>query len=93
MVAINKHGNNSRALHFLKITFRKLGVPIPCEKLRKASLWDWFTPHADLKPNYIHAQQLGTTIKKTKYNMSLLEEYPKLQDTFVTMLQKMKEAS
>jgi len=63
-------------LHFLKTTYRKPGVPSLYEKLGKASLWDWFTPHSDLKPNYICAQQLETTIKKTKYNMLVLEEYP-----------------
>jgi hypothetical protein len=66
-------------------------IPSPYEKLGRASLWDWFTPHNDLKPNYIHAQQLGTAIKKTKYNMLVLEEYPMLQNTLVTMLQKMRK--
>jgi hypothetical protein len=51
MAIVKKHGNNSQALHFLKIAYRKLRVPSPCEKLVKASLWDWFTPHGDLKPN------------------------------------------
>jgi hypothetical protein len=78
MATINKHGNNSQAMHFLKTTYRKSRVSSPYEKLRKASLWDWFTLHGDLKSNYIHAQQLGTAIKKTKYNMLVLEEYPKL---------------
>jgi len=76
MAIIKKHGNNSRALHFLKIAYMKPRVPNPYEKLGRPSLWDWFTPHGDLKPNYIHAQQLGTAIKKTKYNMLVLEEYP-----------------
>jgi len=43
----------------------------------RASLWDWFTPHGDIKPNYIHAH-LGIAIKKTKYNMLVLEKYSKL---------------
>jgi hypothetical protein len=90
MAVVKKHGNNFRALHFLKIAYRNLGVPSPCEKLRNASLWGWFTPHGDLKPNYIHAQQLGTAIKKTKYNMLVLEKYPKFRNTLVTMLHKMK---
>jgi hypothetical protein len=76
MVVVKKHGNNFRALHFLKTTYRKPRIPSPYEKLGKPSLWDWFTPHSDLQPNYICAQQLGTTIKKTKYNMLVLEEYP-----------------
>jgi hypothetical protein len=62
MVTVKKHGNNFWALYFLKTTYKKLRVLSLYQKLRKASLWDWFTPHSDLKPNYICGQQLGTAI-------------------------------
>lgn len=42
------------------------------EKL-KASLWDWFSPQCNLKPNYIHAKQLGTMVKKNFKNMPILK--------------------
>jgi hypothetical protein len=54
---------------------KKEKIPSSYEKLVRACLWDWFTPHGDLKSNYILAQ-LGIAIKKTKYNMLVLEEYP-----------------
>jgi len=44
MVVVKKHGNNFWALHFLKTTYRKPGVPSLYEKLGKASLWDWLHP-------------------------------------------------
>jgi hypothetical protein len=55
MAIVKKLVNNSQALHFLKIAYRKPKFPSPYEKLGRASLWDWFTPHNDLKLNYIHA--------------------------------------
>jgi hypothetical protein len=55
MTNVKKHDNNSQAMHFLKIAYKKLKVTSPYEKLGRASLWDWCKPHGDLKPNYIHA--------------------------------------
>jgi len=69
MDAIKKYDNDSQALHFLKTTHKKHGIPSPYKKLRKASLWDWFTPNGDLKPNYIHLAKLGTTIKQNQQNL------------------------
>ncbi len=60
---IKKYGNNSQALHFLKTTHKKHGIPSPYEKLQKASLWDWLTPNRDFKPIYIHVTKLGTIMK------------------------------
>jgi hypothetical protein len=40
---VKRYGNNSQALHFLKTTHKKFGIPNPYEKLGRA-LWDWFTP-------------------------------------------------
>jgi hypothetical protein len=48
MAIVKKYDNNSQALHFLKIAYKKHGVSSLCEKLRGASLWDWFTPQCDL---------------------------------------------
>jgi hypothetical protein len=78
MVVVKKYGNNSQALHFFKIAHKKPRIPSPYEKLEKANLWDWFTPNGDLKPNYIHATRLGTTIKPNKRNLLLLEEHLEL---------------
>jgi hypothetical protein len=55
MAIVKKHVNNFRALRFLKTAYKNPKVPSPYEKLGRASLWDWFTAHNDLKPNYIHA--------------------------------------
>jgi hypothetical protein len=57
---------------------RKEKISSSYEKLMRASLWGWFTSRGDIKPNYIHAQ-LGFAIKKTKYNMLVLEKYSKLR--------------
>jgi hypothetical protein len=34
---VKRYGNNSQALHFLKTTHKKFGIPNPYEKLRRAS--------------------------------------------------------
>jgi len=75
---VKKYGNNSQALHFLKFAHKKPRIPSPYEKLEKASLRDWFTPNGDLKPNYIHATRLGTTVKPNKRNLLVLEEHLEL---------------
>jgi hypothetical protein len=86
MVVVKKYGNNSQTLHFFKIAHKKPRIPSPYEKLGRANLWDWFTRHSELKPNYIHATRLGTTIKPNKRNLQVLEEHPKLRDVLVNLL-------
>jgi len=64
MDVIKKYDNNFQALHFFKTIHKKHGISSPYEKLRKASLWDWFTPNRDFKPIYIHLTKLGTIMKQ-----------------------------
>jgi hypothetical protein len=40
--------------------------PNPYEKLSRACLWEWFTTSCELKPNYKHALEVGTTMKSHK---------------------------
>jgi len=76
MDAIKKNDNDSQALHFLKTTHKKHGIPSPYKKLRNASLSDWFTPNGDLKPDYIHLAKLGIAMKQNQQNLLILEEHP-----------------
>jgi hypothetical protein len=87
MVVVKKYSNNPQALHFFKL-LKKRGVPSPYEKLRKASLWDWFKPNGEVKPNYIHVAKLEITIKQNKINLLIFEKHPKLQNALVSLLQK-----
>ncbi len=61
------------------------------EKLSRACLLEWFITTGELKPNYKHAMEVGTTMKSNKESMHALEDYPKVRDSLVVMLQKMKE--
>jgi len=63
------------------------GIPNPYEKLGKASLWDWFTPNGEFKPNYIHVAKLEITIKQNERNLLVFEKHPKLQNVMVSLLQ------
>ncbi len=82
-----KNGNNSRALHFLKTTFKRPNMPSPYEKLNKACLWEWFTTSGELKPNYKHVVQVAIIWE----SMHALEDYQEVHDSLVAMLQKMKK--
>jgi hypothetical protein len=75
---VKKYSNNSQALHFLKIADKKPRIPNPHKKLGKASLWDWFTPNGELKPNYFQATKLGTIVKQNKRNLLVLEKHLQL---------------
>jgi hypothetical protein len=86
MVVVKKYGNNSQALHFLKIAHKKPRIPNPYEKIGKASLWDWFTLNGELKPNYIHATKPGTIVKQNKRNLLVLEEHLEFHDVLVSLL-------
>jgi hypothetical protein len=66
-------------------------MPSPYEKLSRACLWGWFITSGELKPNYKHAMEVGTTMKSNKESMNALEDYLEVRDSFVVMLQKMKE--
>jgi hypothetical protein len=37
MDVVKRYGNNSQALHFLKSSHKKLGIPSPYKKLGRAS--------------------------------------------------------
>jgi hypothetical protein len=41
-------------------------MPSPYEKLSRACLWEWFTTTCELKPNYKHAMEVGTTTESNK---------------------------
>ncbi len=66
-------------------------MPSPYEKLSRACSWEWFTPSGQLKPNYKHVVQVGTTMKSNKKSMRALEDYLEVCDSLVVMLQKMRE--
>jgi hypothetical protein len=63
----------------------------PYEKLNRACLWDWFIIYGVLKPNYKHVVDFNTTMKPNKETIYTLEEYLELHDSFIAMLQKMKQ--
>jgi hypothetical protein len=54
-------------------------------------LIEWFITSGELKPNYKHAMKVGTTMKSNRESMHALEDYLKVCDSLVVMLQKMKE--
>lgn len=75
MATMKKYSNNFIGLALFQKNLQEAwNGPNLYEKL-KASLWDWFTPQCNLKPNYIHAKQLGTMVKKNFKNMPILKEY------------------
>ncbi len=86
LFVIKKHGNNFGALHFLKTLFKRPNKQNPYEKFSRACLWEWFTIGSELKPNYKHAMEVGTTMKSNKESMHALEDYPKVCDSFIVML-------
>ncbi len=90
MAIVQKYGANFDVVHYLWTTYQSPRVPSSYEKLAKSSLWTWFTPKGELRPNYLQATEQGTTMKHLKQHMPILEEYPTLQDELVTMLQKMR---
>jgi hypothetical protein len=61
-------------------------MPSPYEKLSRACLWEWFITSGELKPNYKHAMEVGTTMKSNKESMNALEDYLEVCDSFVVML-------
>ncbi len=66
-------------------------MPSPYEKLNRACLWEWFITSGELKTNYKHAMEVGTTMNSNKKSMHALEDYPKVCDSFVVMSWKIKE--
>jgi hypothetical protein len=90
MAIVQKYGTNFDVVHYLWTTYQSPGVPSPYEKLARNSLWTWFTPKGELRPNYLYAFKQGTTMRYLKQHLLILEEYPTLWDELVTMLQKMR---
>jgi hypothetical protein len=45
----------------------------------------------EFKPNYKHAMEVGTIMKSNKEFMHALEHYPKVCDSLIVMLRKIKK--
>jgi hypothetical protein len=85
-IAIKKNGNNFRALHFLKTTFKMPNVLSPYEKSSRGMIMGVVHTSGELKPTYKHVVEVGTIVKSNKESMHVLEDYPKVCDSLVVML-------
>ncbi len=61
------------------------------EKLIRACLWEWFITNGELKSNYKHIVELGTSMKSNKKSMHVMKNYPEVCDSLIVMLRKMKK--
>jgi hypothetical protein len=61
------------------------------EKLIRACLWEWFTTNGELKSNYKHVVEVGTSMKSNKNSMHVMKDYPEVCDSLIVMLRKMKK--
>lgn len=74
MVAIKKyHGNWFKALHFFQTAYKKLGCLNVYETLSRFNICEWFINIKNLKSNYNHATEMGSTFQCKKHNLPVLE--------------------
>ncbi len=66
----------------MKTLFKRPNKQSPYEIFSRACLWEWFTTSGELKPNYKHAMEVGTTMKSNKESMM----HWKTTQNFVTHL-------
>jgi hypothetical protein len=66
-------------------------MPNLYEKLIRPCLWEWFTTNDKLKSNYKHVVEVGTSMKSNKKSMHVVKDCPKVCDSLVVMLLKMKK--
>ena len=90
-VAVKQHQNIQEALSYLRATFRKPGkVRSVYDALSRGSMYEWFYPNGDLKPNYKRCVELGSYFAKFKQLCSVLANYPLLKDEICKVLKKQR---
>ncbi len=66
-------------------------MPSLYEKLIRVCLWEWFITNGELKSNYKHVMEVGTSIKFNKKSMHVMKNYLEVCHSLVVMLRKMKK--
>jgi len=54
------YSNHTKAFHFLKIAYKKLGCPILYKKNLKTNFYEWFNIWGEVKTKDTHVIELGT---------------------------------